>query len=1220
MKLSKFTYLILSAVSLLLAVALRAYYLSEPNYELYVKRVTENFELETVLANNQIFELQNVVKKKGEQVNFSDFYDVNAPFPAFVFKNEELIFWSDNSINIPLKWANANFIDKSEAYNNSIYYVTRSRFTNGYQIVVVIPLKRSFSIENQYFTSHLNKDIFPEESVEIVLSKEIGEPIYNSMGRYAFSLDFPEEFSYYSDKQIVVLMFIIISIVFLFLFIRKAIHYLLQRNKSLQAFSILLGFVVGLRTLMLTFKLPHSIIDTAIFDPDLFSSSFISPSLGDMLLNMILLAMLLGFVATHLSKLINLKRLESVPRLHKKVLSFMLIVLTYVTIYALYQIYHDVYVRSGVSLDITTDFHFPTVKIIAYIIFIIMVLIYFTVCNLAARLLNRLGFTLYATTVVFVAGSLFYYLITMFLDSQNIVIFNVNAIYFAAITYLSFPQSLRSTNYKTFVYLFTCSAACAIVGSYAVYRGGQEIVKKNKSEYASLLSEEHDSFAEFKLNEINAKVGNDPIIKNRFIGTEFSEDEIKRKIKFYIPNYFDKYDLNIRLFQSSGEEYGNTNISYNTLIKIYNKESYRTDSEQIFFISEVATGKNRYLSTIPLKRNGEELGFIVLDFTLKKNVPNSIYPPFLDDEFASLNKYNEFSYAVYQNERLAFSSGEFNYDNNFLELFKHEKGFLQSELETKDHDHLRRLGENNNKNVIVTSEKYPLGRIYSNFSFLFLMLIFIMMFMILAINYSPKERKENINFATRIQLYLNLAFFLPLVFVSVITVSILTSSNQSETQSYYLEKAISVSQNITDDFNEFIDQSTEANALNEVIARISKFAQSDINIFDNSGKLLVASQEYIFDNDLQARLANPDAIINIIENNQAKLMANESLGDLRYNSAYVGIRSPDSREILGIVGIPFFGSKYKFDQQIIDLLTTIMNVFTASFGFLLLLSYLSVRSLINPLVMVTQKIKKISLSNRNESIDYYSNDEIGLLIGEYNKMLVKLEESKSALAKSQKESAWREVAKQVAHEIKNPLTPMRLSLQQLERVLPEENERSRRAIAMLLNQIETLNDITTSFSNFAQMPVPSEEKFEISSVLNQTITLYDGKELVIKKEIPKGEFYVNGDPQLMSRIFTNLILNGIQAVPPEKDPELRIRLRTYDPNRVLMEFEDNGLGIPELIQNKIFIQNFSTKSNGSGIGLAIAKRGIEHSGGNIWFETKKGEGTVFYIEMPLHSN
>jgi nitrogen fixation/metabolism regulation signal transduction histidine kinase len=273
-----------------------------------------------------------------------------------------------------------------------------------------------------------------------------------------------------------------------------------------------------------------------------------------------------------------------------------------------------------------------------------------------------------------------------------------------------------------------------------------------------------------------------------------------------------------------------------------------------------------------------------------------------------------------------------------------------------------------------------------------------------------------------------------------------------------------------------------------------------------------------------------------------------------------------------------------------------------------------------PLSLITQKIKKTTLTGYNEPLEWESDDEIGLMVGEYNRMLKNLEASKTALARSEKESAWREMAQQVAHEIKNPLTPMKLTLQHLKRTLTEGNAKkesiSEKPLNSLLQQIDTLSDIATSFSSFAKMPVPKNQRFEAGSVLKKTIDLHgNNTNHSIISDLEAGAHFVMGDPQLMGRIFSNLIINGIQAVPEGKSPKIKVSLYTEN-NQLVIKFQDNGSGIPEALQDKIFIPNFSTKESGSGLGLPIAKRGIEHAGGKIWFKTGD-QGTTIFIELPL---
>jgi nitrogen fixation/metabolism regulation signal transduction histidine kinase len=230
------------------------------------------------------------------------------------------------------------------------------------------------------------------------------------------------------------------------------------------------------------------------------------------------------------------------------------------------------------------------------------------------------------------------------------------------------------------------------------------------------------------------------------------------------------------------------------------------------------------------------------------------------------------------------------------------------------------------------------------------------------------------------------------------------------------------------------------------------------------------------------------------------------------------------------------------------------------------------------------------------------------MVTEYNRMLVNLEDSKKALAKSEKESAWREMARQVAHEIKNPLTPMKLTLQHMQRVIDEDGEDQGetrlRQINALLEQIETLNDIATSFSDFAKMPAPQMESLDISTLLKETTDLYNKKELGrIITNFEDRQFIVKGDRKWLGRAFSNLILNGFQAVSGQNSARVEVDLFSKNEDVVRIEVKDNGEGIPSNIRAQVFTPNFSTKYTGSGLGLAIAKKGVEYANGKIWFDS-----------------
>jgi len=430
-----------------------------------------------------------------------------------------------------------------------------------------------------------------------------------------------------------------------------------------------------------------------------------------------------------------------------------------------------------------------------------------------------------------------------------------------------------------------------------------------------------------------------------------------------------------------------------------------------------------------------------------------------------------------------------------------------------------------------------------------------------------------------------------------------------------------LSENITNDLNEYNKLNIDQEELSNKLTLVAQSSGTDLNVFNVRGRLIASSQPLIYNKLIISEYINPLIIQKIIEGGNNHMVVDEKIGDLLYNSTYLAMKSTQTGELLGILSIPFFNLKYTLEKQEIEVFTNILNIFIVVFILFLGISYFTSKKLTLPLTFIAQKLKRTSLSEENEPIVWKSDDEIGMLVDEYNKMLENLEDSKRALALSEKESAWREMARQVAHEIKNPLTPMKLTLQHLERLLKDKvsgDKRFDKPINTLLYQIETLDDIATSFGSFANMPVPEIEKFELTGLLKKTFGLYKNiKNGTVKLFGENGEIHVFGDEQLIGRVFSNILINSIQSVPKGKEARITGEIKINGKDKVVISIEDNGNGIPKNIKDKIFVPNFSTKSGGSGIGLAIAKRGIEHAGGKIWFETEEGIGTKFFVELPL---
>ena len=656
------------------------------------------------------------------------------------------------------------------------------------------------------------------------------------------------------------------------------------------------------------------------------------------------------------------------------------------------------------------------------------------------------------------------------------------------------------------------------------------------------------------------------------------------------------------------------------MIRNYQGEKYKTAYPGIYFINTpTAEATKQYLVIIPVKRHELAAGFVVLNLKLKKVIPRNVYPELLvDNRFSHYFKSKEFSYAVYSRGKLTNSFGEFNYDKDFDQSLLANKLLFQRGMAENGFYHIG-IEDQRGESAIVTARIYPVFFLITNFSFLFVLGLMVVLLVLLIIGAATWSRGSRLDYAARIQLYVYLAFFLPLVTVSITTLSLTNRSAEVQLQTEYEERSRILGEKMSGPLEEFINDPVHYRSENQ-IAELAKLADLDASVYGTDGALIVSSQPLIFENQLISTRINRKAWYAIVHDKETSFIADEKIGKLHYNCSYVAIKSAESGNELGILSIPFFGSAQSLEKIQINVLANILTVFVLVFILFSVLSFLVANGLTFPLRFIAKSIKKTTLTDKNQIIHWNSNDEIGLLAGEYNRMIKNLEQSRNELARVQKETAWREIAKQVAHEIKNPLTPMKLTLQQMEQSLDNKDlspEKSRKSVETLLTQVEILNEIATSFSTFARMPAPVLERIDLHALLKNVVSLHQTyPEGTVSLKLGTSSLHVLANEQLLSRVFGNIILNALQSGKEGKKVTVHVSAELIE-NKCLVRFSDDGRGIDKDIQDKVFLPHFSTKRTGSGLGLAIAKQGIEQTGGKVWFETSTNTGTTFFIEFLL---
>lgn len=400
------------------------------------------------------------------------------------------------------------------------------------------------------------------------------------------------------------------------------------------------------------------------------------------------------------------------------------------------------------------------------------------------------------------------------------------------------------------------------------------------------------------------------------------------------------------------------------------------------------------------------------------------------------------------------------------------------------------------------------------------------------------------------------------------------------------------------------------------IYRIADVHNVNFNIYDMEGQLLKSSR-LSFRND-SISLCLDAEILNQLKASPDKRYVEENVSeDGRYQASYTYINDNKFKPI-GILNLPYYEDNSFNDMELREFLTRLTGVYLVMLVIAIILAYFISKYITRSLQTISDKLGQTRLARRNEKILIENpGEEIGQLITAYNAMIDELEASAAKLARSEREQAWREMAKQVAHEIKNPLTPMRLSVQSFERAFnpddPDAQEKIKEFSDTLIQQIDTMSNIASAFSNFADMPAQQKETLNVVNTVKLALEIFT--EPYIYFIADDEEIIAKLDRTQLVRVITNLVKNAIQAVPDVEDPRIEIRV-VSDKDRVKITVADNGIGISEEFRDKIFEPKFTTKTSGMGLGLGMVRNIVETYGGTIEFASKEGKGTVFTVTLP----
>ena len=1189
-------------------------------------------QLEGMVANAQTdLEKLQALLKRDEKAAFPDFLPLSR-YPTYIFRDTAVAYWSDDELvpsyaELPAKlgW---QLTERREGTFLLYQDTLRTPVTNAsLRVVALVPLKRHYPVRNYY----LNDGWLIEGLSEVNLTANPmagpdAQCLHSPTGQRIACLlpaETPELVASRLNRVLVVTLGIGAALLAAALVFGFAWGLRLRRYRT--TLWLWITGLVMIRAGLLLLGYPREFASGAIVDSRIYASSDLAPSLADLLLNLFTVAAILFGVFRLLFQAGLHLWLWPPTRKRTMGLAAGLTLAVAGLAWGLYAIINNLYQHTPVVPTLANGLRLPPEKWVSLGIVLLAGFSLFFATHPLLRMLVRLH--RHHARQAWLGVGLGLTLITgmaLLVGAPWLTLAGMAILLIAAVA-LQLPEFLYRLRYQTYFYLFGFAILAALAASDAYLRYEQHHTAQIKAKWSRRLVQQGDPFGEYLLAEMQTNLGRDTalayLLARPNADLALAERQIRNR---YTDNYFDQYHLDIGIYNTTGQLVSGQ-ADAPTLLKLKQRVSKgmaltsypglhysHMPSEEVF---------KRYLNLITLTDSlSQPIASLALDLRMSRLPETSVFPTLLVDGPNSPTGNTEpFSFAVYDTAgHLLVQDGRFGYERDFDTTWLNQPNATHQRLNWAH----TIFSQTDGQSIVISSPDEGIRQAFAHFSFMLLAMVVFVLLFIVAFTLHQQAGAKGLTFAGKIQIYLNGAFFLPLTVFGLITFLLVDFTLRADLNAGYLQRARTAARSIAPLIDRYTSGALSRPELTNRLDDISRFTGLDASVYNAPGRLLFSSHPLIFRKSILSGLLNPTALSGLADGGQPDLLLEESIGKLEYSSAYVAIRAPGTRQIRAIMAVPFFDSGTKLERQLTSAVSTVMNTFTAVFIVFMALSYFASQILVVPLKLITARLKRTTLTD-TEPLRWPGKDEIGLLVQAYNRMLAQLARSRKALMQSEKETAWREMAQQVAHEIKNPLTPMRLKVQQMQRQLAQaESEvdkgRYQKSLESLLEQIDALSDIASSFSSFAKMPVPEAAVFDIARTLRTTTELHTHRpDAIVEVNIPPSMFYVNADEGIFQGIFNNLIINGLQSVTSGRTPYIRVNLTPQNGHSLRITITDNGSGIPEDIQGKVFLPNFSTKFSGSGIGLALAKRGVEHAGGKIWFETEVDAGTTFFIELPV---
>ena len=1145
----------------------------------------------------------------------------------YVYYEDSLCCW--NNYIVPVNpYLSSHSSGSSFVRYDNVWAVTKQVSAGKLTMVGLIPVKWLYHIQNDLLQQRFSEGFELPPSVYTYTKIEYGSfSIFDHDQNYLFSLVFPEGSGYDISTTYYPAVLYMIAILLLLLAPLRLLKGIRTNSKRNVVVTILIFTLILCRIIMQVYNIPSAFYRMEFFGPNYLAIPVLFPSLGDLFFSVVVLFFCCLYFYHYFTLLCPEKW-----DIYDRVTPCNVVATVYIVV--LLAAFKGILILIGLVVN-NSEFVLNSTQIQILSLSGITVYMVFALCIISFLILleklysfcrNRIA---YAVLLRWVIALAFLWSVT-FEDIKSYS-YIVSLLFFISIvSFNGWVKLYRKENMTYASVLFSV----VLVSLFLISIISINVEEKKERERKILLRDlanDNDYTAEYLLQGISERMNADSTFISNIIAPKLSGrdmDNLSRYVmqQFFYDGYWDKYDVKIHACKPDDNLVisGSANNCIEYFSSIIKDKGTPLNNSPFYFISN-HDGLVTYLGLF--KSSDGHTKFprsLIIELVSKPFRINELgYPQLLIDKSKSgQDPFSGYSYARYYDNHLIDKYGDYVYNlkteytgSLFAEEFR--------EYRKNGYIHTVYLSDPSAPAVLVLSNRaFTLYDFLIAFSHVFMIYFLLTSIGAFIVNFPFLRKKITFNFRNKIQTSIVAVLALGFSMIATGTLVFLYWQSNSKHENLILDKIQSMSYDLVEEFDTGILDNPEkySEEIRRSLVRLANVYSVDINLYSTEGKFIASSRSEVFQQGLLSRLINPVVFRNIIDDQVYHLTIHEYIGTFEYLSAYMPLMN-NSYNIKGILNIPYFTRQESFTREITTLVAAVINLYVLLFLITVVISVLLSRQITMPLQMMQNQFSQIQLGHNNAKLQYDQEDELKGLVNEYNRMVDELAKNVELMARSERESAWREMAQQVAHEIKNPLTPMKLSVQHVHKTWMTGdgrfNEMFPKVANRLIEQIDNLSDIATAFSHFASIPFVNAEAFKLKDVLAETVELFDVDGINVACEYNGCEgLMINADRKQIHRLFINILKNALQAIPEERKPHIEIEMKS-NANTVTVRVSDNGTGISDEIMDKIFQPNFTTKTSGMGLGLAIVRNITETANGTIKVDTEKDKGTTFWISFPL---